>query len=373
MKIMYLLFSFTVGGTEKLVLDICNEMLHQGQEVYLYVVNDYYSEDMLVNLNDKIHVTLQKRKIGGENILKTMWKIAKFLREERIEVVHCNSFDSPELLLIAKLLNHKLKIEYTIHDVGQYCKLSRKRVAYRNIFCNNIIAISKSVEADITSNGARKTLVNTVYNAIDLSRFSLEITYNETATLTNRKPFDRNNVVVGNVARIMPDKKGQDILIQAISKVKKKHSNIKCIFAGAADEAHERDFNQLKKLVERLDLHDNIEFLGSISDIPGFLSTIDIFVLPSRFEGFGISLIEAMAMGVPCIASDLNGPAEIIGSNEHGFLFKTEDVGELAEILSYMIEHYLDVNKKAMQNIQYVAQNFDIKNMCKRLLELYTS
>ena len=372
MKIMYLLFSFTVGGTEKLVSDICNEMICQGQKVYLYIVNDYYSEDMLANLSDKIHVTLQKRKIGNENIFKTMQKIARFVNKERIDVVHCNSFDSPELLLIAKALNPKLKVLYTVHDIGQYCTLNKMRVVYRNIICNNIIAISNSVEIDIISNGAKRTLVNRVYNAIDLSKYLPDFVNNRTATM-NKKAFAMDNVVVGNVARIFPDKKGQDILIRAISKVAQKYPNIKCVFAGAADKEHEKNLVQLKGLVYDLGLNDNVEFLGNVTDIPEFLSTIEIFVLPSRFEGFGISLIEAMAMGVPCIASNIDGPAEIIGDNEHGYLFAGGNVDELAERLVYVIEHYSKEKSRAIQNIDYVTQRFDISIMCDKLLELYAS
>lgn len=83
---MYLLFSFTVGGTEKLVTDICNEMSKRGHGVFLYIVNRYYSEDMLKGLNSHVTVKLQNRAPGQENIIKTMRKIERFVKIGRAHV-----------------------------------------------------------------------------------------------------------------------------------------------------------------------------------------------------------------------------------------------------------------------------------------------
>ena len=97
MRIMYLLFSFTVGGTERLVADICKEMILNNQEVFLYIVNDLYSGELLDSLDKRIHVELQNRPVGGEEKITTLLKIAKYVKQYRIDVVHCNSFNSPEL------------------------------------------------------------------------------------------------------------------------------------------------------------------------------------------------------------------------------------------------------------------------------------
>ena len=76
MKIMHLLFSFTIGGTERLVSDICNEMVERQHDVHLYIVNDLLSEELIATLDERIHVYLQKRKPGGEKI-SAFWKIAQ--------------------------------------------------------------------------------------------------------------------------------------------------------------------------------------------------------------------------------------------------------------------------------------------------------
>ena len=260
--------------------------------------------------------------------------------------------------------NPKLKIVYTIHGIKQYCNLGRIRVIYRNIICKFIIAISQSVRDDIIACGAYANKVRIVYNAIDSSKI-------EERDIRESKLKDKNSIIIGNVARIDLEKKGQDILLHAIALVKIKYPNIFCVFAGADMTENESELGKLKEIVKELDLESNVKFLGNVDNVFEFLSEIDVFVLPSRVEGFGISLIEAMAMGIPCIASDVGGPAEIIGKEERGLLFSVDDARQLAEKIFTMIERYTEQSRVAIQSISYIKKNFDIKNMCEELVNLY--
>ena len=169
----------------------------------------------------------------------------------------------------------------------------------------------------------------------------------------------------------MPEKKGQDILIDAVSKVKKSYPGIICYFAGAYDSEHESVFKEYQKEINQRNLQKNIVFLGNVDNIPNFLRKVDIFVLPSRYEGFGISLIEAMAMGIPCIASDLDGPAEILGDNERGYLFKKENSDDLVKKILNVIDNIEFERIKSEKNIEYVKNHFDIVSMCKKLDDIY--
>ncbi len=357
---MYLLFSFTVGGAEKLVVDLCNEMIVQNQDVYLYIVNDFYSENLLKTLSKKVHVELQKRKVGSGEKIKTLIRIAEYIKKHRIDVVHCNSLDAPDLLLPKSVLFPKTRIIHTIHDVGQYGDIPKWKILARNHLCDSFIAISESVRDDLIEAGVNIKKVDIVYNAIDLNKFQ-----------GKKRTFDKYHVVVGNVARMMPEKKGQDILVAAIKRLKKEYPAIECEFAGGYDAQHEMAYEKLKNEVMKEGFVNNIRFRGNVENIPEFLEKIDIFVLPSRYEGFGISLIEAMSMGIPCIASDLDGPAEIIGNNERGELFQVGNVEELVAKIKYMIEHYDEYQTNQTKIRKYVCDNFDIRKMSRKLLRIY--
>lgn len=360
MNILYLLFSFTTGGTERLVADICNEMAHREHNVHLYVVNDLYTQSMLDSLNPNIKVCLQKRSVGSGSKLQTLYQIASYIRQNKIDVVHCNSLDAPELLLLKPLLCPTVKVLYTVHGMHQMHTKSSWKIHFRNILCHRIIAISNCVKTDIVSAGISEKKVTTVHNAINLSKFPAP----------SQKVFDSSVPVIGNVARIHPATKGQDVLIRAIKILKQDFPGITCLFAGAPAKGQERDLQTLKDLTVQLGLTENITFLGNVEDVPGFLSKVDIFALPSRSEGFGISLIEAMVMGIPCVASRLEGPVEVLQDGKYGALFTADCSEDLAQQLRHIIENYQAKKAAAVDSITYVKQHYNIQTMCDQLEHL---
>ena len=362
MKIMYLLFSFTLGGTEKLVSSICNEMSKRNNDVYLYIVNQYYDQEMFDDISPNMKVILKNREPKFLNIFKAMIDLYKYCKKENIDVIHCNSFDSPELIFLCKLFLPKIKIIYTIHNIGSYEKLKKIRVNYRNLFCNSILAISKSVYDEIVRNGADKKITKIVYNAIDTKKFQRKSEYE----------LRKEQIIIGNVARINLEQKGQDILLKALNKASEKY-NIKCLLAGEPDEAHQKDLLKLKKMADEISSEKlKIVFEGKVNNVPAFLDKLDIFVLPSRNEGFGISLIEAMEMEVPCVASKNDGPMELIGNDERGLLFEKENTDDLNRCIKKVIEEE-DFRNNIVKNAkEYVDNNFNIEKMCEQLESIYS-
>jgi len=361
MNILYLLFSFTTGGTERLVCDICNEMVKRDHRVHLYVVNDLFDQSMLDALDPLVQVQLQKRAAGSGGKLQTLKKIADYIRKKQIQVIHCNSLDAPELLLLKPLFAPKAKVLYTVHGMHQMKQKSRSGILLRNLLCHKIIAISQCVKEDILAAGIRESLVVTVPNAIDLSKFPEP----------SSKALDLAAPIIGNVARIQPQVKGQDILIRAITLLKDTYPRIRCIFAGEPAKDRPQALTDLQDLAAQLDLTDNICFLGNVEDVPSFLAQIDIFVLPSRSEGFGISLVEAMAMEIPCISSNLEGPSEVLENGKFGVLFEPENPQDLAEHLRKMLCDYPEHKQVALTARQHIRTKYNIAAMCDRLETLF--
>ena len=355
MNILYLLFSFTTGGTERLVADICNEMVRREHTVHLYVVNDLYEQSMLDTLSPAVRVQLQKRPVGGGGKAATLRAVTDYIRKHKIQVVHCNSFSAPELLLLKPLCFPRVKVLHTVHDVGQYATLNPLKRQLRNLLCRRFIAISQCVKNDIISHGAAPQKVRVVYNAINLKKFA------------PRPKAESSQLAIGQVARIMPEKKGQDLLLEAVAALHQKYPQLHCYFAGDADAAHQQAFAKLRAAAKAAGLEDTVTFLGNVQDIPAFLASLDIFVLPSRYEGFGISLIEAMAMGLPCIASRLDGPAEVLRDGKYGTLFTPGDSRDLAQKLEQVICDLPARTAAAAEATSYVQAEYNIETMCDRL------
>lgn len=357
MNVMYLLFSFTVGGIERLMVDVANGMSKK-HNVTVCIINDYYSNELVNELNDNVNVILMKRPVGSGKI-KCMVDILKEVKKVKPDVLHCQGMNCIQASILVKLLMPKVKIYNTVHDVNNYKKYNKFQVVLGNVMCRKIIAISKAVEQEILHKAVPKNKVEVVFNAIDTDKFKPNLI----------KKLDKNNITLVNVARVYPEKKGQDLLVRAVAQLYKRGYNIKCIFAGEPMKGNVKYIDDLKALAKELRVSDNVEFLGNVMNVPQVLENADLFVLPSRFEGFGISIIEAMAMGKPCVVSNIEGPMEIISSDKLGYTFKNGDYADLTNKIELAINNYDSFDCEYIRN--YVVSNYSVTNMIDKLERIY--
>ena len=363
MNILYTMTAFPTGGAEKLVLDMINNLAFtKGDSINLCIINKKYDESLLKQINPKVNVFLLNRSVSGDK-LKYLIKYNKFVENNKIDIIHCQCIDSVKFSVIAKLLNRSIKIFHTVHDTKLYTKYTVHEVLVDKLFTKKIIAISEIVKDEVLSMGVKPSKVVKIYNAINISKFTMSKQRNINSS--------SDSIIIGNVARIVPEKKGQDILIKAISKLKSNYPNIKCFFAGAPPEGKDQYLKDLVNLAKLNNVEENIVFIGNVQNIPEFLAKLDIFVLPSRYEGFGISLIEAMATGVPCIASNIDGPKEIIKNDQYGILFQNNNCKDLSEKIEIIIKNRNKIDKDKV--INYVSENFSMDKMMREIYTIYLS
>lgn len=357
MNIMYLLFSFTVGGIERLMVDIANGM-SKTHNVTVCVINDYYSKELVDELNGSVNVVLMKRPVGSSKI-KCMFDVYREVRRVNPDVLHCQGMNCIQASLLVKLFMPKVKIYNTVHDVNNYSKYNKIQVILGNIMCKKIVAISKAVEKEILDKKVPSGKVEVIYNAIDTDRFKC----------SERIKPDKDNIVIGNIARVYPEKKGQDLLVRAVALLCERGYNVKCIFAGEPMKGNIKYIDELVKLAEELNVADKVDFLGNVMNVPEVIEKIHIFALPSRFEGFGISVIEAMAMERLCVVCDIEGPSEIVSSEKLGYTFKKGDYIDLADKLESAVNNYNSFDFDYIRN--YVEDKYGIKNMLVKLEGIY--
>lgn len=357
MNILHTVFSFNNGGIENLLVDIINNWNYEEDKIILCIINNDYNIELLkkIKKNNRVQVILLNREKNSSGI-RVILKYINIILKNKIDIIHCHLYEAVKISILGKLIRPNIKIFYTVHDKKIYNKFSKIDILIQNYFIKKILAISNSVKEDIVSIN-NKIPVEVLRNSIDLEKFNIP-------------KVKHKGIRIGCVARIMPEKKGQDILLRAISIVKEIYPNVECWIAGEPKKGEEKSLLNLKILSERLNIKSNICFKGNVSNIPLFLSEIDIFVLPSRYEGFGIAIIEAMASRVPVIASNLEGPKEIIKDNNFGELFNVEDYKQLANLIIKLIE--TKPNMKVEESYKYVEKNFNINVMNKRLKTIYS-
>ena len=306
-NIAIIIYSLKGGGAER-VVSLLSQELSKKNNLYLIVFD---SEDIaypyggkLIDLNIKSNSNVFLKII---NVIRRVNSVRKVKKQCNI---HCSiSFlDSANIINILSRRGDKVIISIRSHlskgkkDRSTYVIRCLNKYLYNK--ADRIIAVSNGVAIDlINKHKLKKELVNYIYNPIDIKKvneLSLEL-------LSNNNLFSNDFFTLINVGRLT-NAKGQWHLIRAISHVKKEIKNIKLIILGQGELE-----NYLKDLVKKLDLNDNVSFLGFQNNPFKYIKKSDLFVFSSLYEGFANVLIEAMACGTPIISTDCrSGPREIL-------------------------------------------------------------
>ncbi|MGQ0486733.1 MAG: glycosyltransferase [Hyphomicrobiales bacterium] len=358
LKILHILASLEVGGAELLVCDLLKSLKRFPHvDARLLVVNDRVSDELETTLirNNIPYVRLD-RKPGS----RRFGDIVRFLRIASTfgpHVIHAHNFFTFFLAGCYKAINPKVKIVNTIHGTNILCRMPGigkflfRRLAHINV------AVSKAVLDECVSHGVAN--VRTIHGGIDISRF-----------LAAPRKIENEIAEIVCVARLVPETKGQDTLIEAASFCRKQGKRIHVTLVGGAPTGDNSVVEDLKLLASGLGVADDVQLLGEKHDIPDLLRSADIFVMPSRYEGFGLTLVEAMAAGLPVISSDIDGPQEILQGGKFGLLVPPGDARRLADaIISLITDRQLALSIARSGHKR--AADFSIESMTANYLELY--
>ncbi|NEG89962.1 glycosyltransferase family 4 protein [Bifidobacterium aerophilum] len=358
MRTAHVVFSFTSGGIEHLLIDLLNNWSSEDQ-LMLCIINNTFDAALIDAIHKRANVTVVcLNRPEGQGKLRYLRKLNAVLSDFRPNVVHCHSNNVLLFTLPLKLLHPRWKYVYTVHDTNIYNHLPATTVALHKLLVSRITAISKSVYGNIVSAGFPEPRTAVVYNGVDPDKF-----------ISHHGSQNGLKTIIC-VARLLPEKKGQDILIDALADLAKRGEHYRCLFVGAEPSEHPEYRQQLIDRAAGYGL-EHVEFLGNRNDIPQLLAQSDIFVLPSRYEGFGIAIIEAMMAKIPVIASAVDGPKEIIGNDQYGLLFNVGDSFQLA-LAIHQIETE-DTAKIVSLAYKHAIEKYSIESMIQSYKNVYQS
>jgi L-malate glycosyltransferase len=227
--------------------------------------------------------------------------------------------------------------------------LHKQCVKYALRKTNTVISVSKSLREEIVAFCQRPVIV--INNIVDVSKFDLV------------KSSQQLTLNIGFLGGLNNSNKGLDLLLRSVSLLRRKDIVLHIGGDGML-------LGNFKSMAKNLGIDGICNFNGEISrsGISEFFSKLDFFVLPSRYETFGIVLIEAMACGLPVIATKCGGPEEIV-TPATGLLIQKESVEELKKAIENISENLEKYNKEAIRN--YANENFGQGVFIERTSELY--
>lgn len=362
MNIVYIITrSDVLGGASIHLIDLAKGMINRGYQVHILVGGTgAFTEELLKNNISFTSLKYLKREISLIDDVLGFWEIKKHLKQLKPDVVHCHSSKAGLLgRLAAKSLS--LSVVFTAHGWAFTEGISlKKQKIYAKIekflvnFSDHIITVSEFDRIYGFSFGVGSLdMVTTVHNGIPI----------QDSKITVVKQIDQPCKVI-MVARF-DDQKDQMTLIQALGLLKNKNWVMEFIGSGPTLERCKQEAN-------KLGLEDKIKFLGQQRNVKDFLNNSDIFVLSTNYEGFPLTILEAMRAKLPVIATNVGGNNESVINKETGFLIKKNDVQDLSRALSTLIDDRNLAIEMGKRGYDRFITNFTHDLMLKKILKIYT-
>ncbi len=354
MKIVHVITAFGFGGAEKLLLNVINEQVenHNVHLVYFKAM-----DDLIPRVHDSVIIKQIPLSLSSLSMLKKYYDLIV------PDIIHTHLGHADVLGLYAARKNNA-KLFCTLHNV--YIKKNHLDLLffkmYKYIFSSvvpkvNIISISKSVENHVLNTlNVDKERSFLLYNAIPSNPLvKMEITSNEKPQL----------LFVGRLEK----QKSVKTLLKAVSHIREQHPKLDFEVVIVGDGSLK---GQLTKLTCDLNIEDVVTFTGNQQNVNSYFEKSSIFILPSIFEGFGIVILEAFRAGLAVVASNVEGPSELIKNNENGLLFDPKNHIELANNIVLLIENTTLREKLAKGGYNSFTKDFQINVYVEKLDRLYS-
>lgn len=297
-----------------------------------------------------------------KNVIPDSLRIYSIIKAKRVSLIHINT---NIMSGIPAIIASKLSRIPCVCHIRQTRKLI-KRERFFARFVEKFILINKQA-SDLYIQDISEEKLNIIYDGINLHEFS------KNDDRGFKKEFSLDfSFVVGLVGRIVKGKGHKEFILVA-KEVLKNIQNVKFIIVGDAKGDSEGYYKEVKELVKDYNLERNILFTGWRDDVKNIISDLDILVLPSTTfpEGLPNTIIEAMALRKPVIATDVAGPNEIVVNNETGFIVPPGDIKAMAEKIIYLLENP-DIAKKMGEGGRKIVEGkFNIKETIKKIEEIY--
>ena len=305
--------------------------------------------------------------------LKSLWKLIVIFKREHPQIVHANT---PKGSFLAMLAAWITRVPYRVYTVtglrfettagGFRCML--KLIERITCACaTKVIPEGDGVKRTLLRERITQKPLQKIYNG-NINGIDLEY-FNETVEVNARAEMLRKVGVVTFlfVGRLVKDK-GINELVEVFDRLTHERTDVRLILVGRFEDKHDPLMDITYKLINTNPM---IEFVGYQFDIRSFLVAADVFVLPSYREGFPNVILQAGAMGLPVIVTDVNGADEIITNNENGLIVPRRDKEALYRAMQILASDGNLRGKMSKVSRSMITSRFDQKDVWQATLEMY--
>lgn len=359
-KVLHLYTALDDGGVERFLLNYYDNMDRSRIQFDVVVPGKHKGilEDTFIEHGSVIyHVpTLHS------NFRKHISSVYQIMREGNYDVVHCHGYKSCLGLVLAWLTGVKVRIIHSHMAYENESAVGKIRRKIATFICKTLSTerFACGEAAGIWLYGQKdydKKKFKVIHNAIDVDKFAFNV--------QKRKQLREDlglgeGIVIGNVGRFSYQK-NQEFLIPVLTEILEKRSDARLVFVGDGES-----IDEIKKLAQTYQVEENVLFLGARGDVHELLSAFDVFVLPSRYEGLPVSLVEAQASGLyGCVADTITQEVNITGMLEYISLEQS------AKYWAERIVAQAEQTRISNRECRLINGQYDIKEQAKRFQKKY--
>ena len=362
-NILHIVPDLNIGGAQRMVLALLKQL---DKEKYNVKVCYWLGEGELKDEIEKAGIEVIDLKVKNGSLLRVIFKLIKLIKENKIKLIHTHLFDTD---LCGFLATRWAKVPIMIISIHSIFFLKKKKHALRykiiSLFIDRFLPVSDSLAQHFIS-WARinPNKVTAVSNGIDMSEFNKPKHTNRLNELRKSLGIPVATPILGTVARLEP-RKGHRYLLEAVAQISKDYPDLTVLLVGDGELK-----SDLRNLVKELNISSNVIFAGSQENIPEILSLLDLFVLPTLEEGFSIAILEAMACGLPVIATNVGGVPELVKDKETGLLVASRSPLALASAMTMLLgnkEYAVALGEAGKKRVK----QFSSKIMAEKIEEIY--
>ncbi|HBH35128.1 MAG TPA: hypothetical protein DDW45_01590 [Gammaproteobacteria bacterium] len=361
-KILHLFVSLPVGGAENLLLSILNKLDPERFSSIVCCINKRMEvgDKMMAAGIPVIELNLLNRGGTDPNIVR---ELLKLIHKESIDLVHSHMYHAN---LYGRFAARKAGIPAiaSIHNIYARQKWHRRLVNwYLARHTATITAGSEDIKRDVMHyDHVPEPLIEIIPNSVDLSRSDSALTKKEAR---ERLGIADNLLLLGTVGRLA-EQKGHRYLIDALALLNGRGIKPHLLLIGEGKEE-----TSLKEQVAEKGLQEQIHFLGTRNDLGDLFRAMDIFVMPSLWEGLSLAMLSAMAAKLPIVATSVGGIPEVLGENEYGIVVPPADIEPLAEAIMRCVTNNDLAREIAEKGAQHVREHYSDAAMVARFQEIY--
>lgn len=311
-----------------------------------------------------------RRHINPIKDLIAFIKLWQLYRNQKYQIIHTHYTKTGFLGRVAGKIAGVPVVIHTVHGFGFHefsTSLFEKflvileKIAGR---CSNLIISVNQYEHKLAVEKGiiPETKIITIPNGVDLQKFDFLI---DRTKKRRELGIPENMHVVGTVCRLAKQKDPQTFIKAAYYILRERKDTVFLLIGGGEMEV------ELKREIQKQSWKDFVIFTGWRDDVKEILKILDIFVLSSLWEGLSIALLEAMAAGLPIIATDIKGNRELIKDNVNGLLMSPKNAKDLARKIQYLLDHYGIAQRLGEKARQMVEQNYNVHKNFQQVESIY--